>query len=514
MATRLADIVNAMATIELFQAESVRLSWLHRDQHRSNLFYSASHCCQRFKTERFRTCHLTPRGSTGLQVFCVSSNVEPELKPRRRRNARSSVKDSEFCKELHLFLVSQGLPLNKVPSTKELSNCGREDLAKVVRRRGYKAVGTLLEQYSTRLGVNQTEVSVNGETQADTGFNPEGDDIAPSTSSIGSDSSRGDDREGNSVTPDDIVQSMESGQDNFSATFEENNEFENISESAANLNGGLSIEMEAELRKKAAEFVRTGLFERILDDSDEEEEEDYETFEDSSDDEDHLQNGQLSTKEIAIQKAAKLRAQLLPFLEDNMTGNLKNQIVGSILGSSEGLEALGEFGQTGKNSHSEADVEIQAIKSALVDKERELREISRNLEETKAQLVLIQAKTTAELAQAKQLVVEKEMQLKSAELALANFKRVQVEYWGEGERVELAGSFNGWKYFVLMESDPTSEIKKADGSRGPMMWETELWLYPGVYEIKFIVDGIWKVDERREIITRNSHHNNVLRVDQ
>ena len=30
--------------------------------------------------------------------------------------------------------------------------------------------------------------------------------------------------------------------------------------------------------------------------------------------------------------------------------------------------------------------------------------------------------------------------------------QVQVEYWGEGSAVELAGSFNGWKHFVVMKA--------------------------------------------------------------
>jgi hypothetical protein len=42
---------------------------------------------------------------------------------------------------------------------------------------------------------------------------------------------------------------------------------------------------------------------------------------------------------------------------------------------------------------------------------------------------------------------------------------VRVEYWGEGSTVELAGSFNGWKHFVAMKPDLTSEISKPDGSR-------------------------------------------------
>lgn len=43
---------------------------------------------------------------------------------------------------------------------------------------------------------------------------------------------------------------------------------------------------------------------------------------------------------------------------------------------------------------------------------------------SQAQLALVQAKATAEVAQAKQLALEKDIRLKSADLALANLKRV------------------------------------------------------------------------------------------
>ncbi|KAJ0663557.1 putative AMP-activated kinase, glycogen-binding protein [Helianthus annuus] len=41
-----------------------------------------------------------------------------------------------------------------------------------------------------------------------------------------------------------------------------------------------------------------------------------------------------------------------------------------------------------------------------------------------------------------------------------------------------------------------------------------LWLYPGIYEIKFIVDGKWMIDPMKEVVTRGSIQNNVLRVDR
>ena len=91
--------------------------------------------------------------------------------------------------------------------------------------------------------------------------------------------------------------------------------------------------------------------------------------------------------------------------------------------------------------------------------------------------------------------------------------QVQVDWWGEGNRVELAGSFNGWEHHVYLLPELSSEIPQADGSRGPMLWKVDLWLYPGVFEIKFIVDGKWQLDHRRETVHRHMGHNNLLHVE-
>ncbi|CAN0881159.1 Protein PTST homolog 3, chloroplastic [Linum grandiflorum] len=32
------------------------------------------------------------------------------------------------------------------------------------------------------------------------------------------------------------------------------------------------------------------------------------------------------------------------------------------------------------------------------------------------------------------------------------------------------------------------------------IWSTTLWLYPGVYEVKFIVDGEWRNDDHMESV--------------
>ncbi|KAH0451532.1 hypothetical protein IEQ34_018831 [Dendrobium chrysotoxum] len=50
--------------------------------------------------------------------------------------------------------------------------------------------------------------------------------------------------------------------------------------------------------------------------------------------------------------------------------------------------------------------------------------------------------------------------------------------------------------------------------RTSKLWSTILWLYPGTYEIKFVVDGQWMIDPQREVATNGHITNNVLRVDR
>jgi len=88
-----------------------------------------------------------------------------------------------------------------------------------------------------------------------------------------------------------------------------------------------------------------------------------------------------------------------------------------------------------------------------------------------------------------------------------------LDWWGKGNRVELAGSFNGWQHHVYLLPDLSDQASKMPGTRGPLFWRTELWLYPGIYEIKFIVDGKWVLDDRREVIQGHMGENNLLYVD-
>ena len=54
----------------------------------------------------------------------------------------------------------------------------------------------------------------------------------------------------------------------------------------------------------------------------------------------------------------------------------------------------------------------------------------------------------------------------------------------EAKSVHIAGSFNDWN----IDSEPLSQGK--DG-RASGTWKRVLYLEPGVYEYRFIVDGVW-----------------------
>lgn len=64
----------------------------------------------------------------------------------------------------------------------------------------------------------------------------------------------------------------------------------------------------------------------------------------------------------------------------------------------------------------------------------------------------------------------------------------------QASKVYVAGNFNNWK---------TNEYllkKDKDG-----MWRTSIWLSPGNYEYKYVVDGAWVQDLPCSNIVQNSY---------
>ncbi|XP_020972404.1 serine-rich adhesin for platelets isoform X1 [Arachis ipaensis] len=158
--------------------------------------------------------------------------------------------------------------------------------------------------------------------------------------------------------------------------------------------------------------------------------------------------------------------------------------------------------------------EINYLKFMLYQKELELSRLKEQIQKEKLALSVLQTKAEAEIDKARKVISEKDAELHDAEESLTGLKEVQLEFCGDAEVVEVAGSFNGWHHRIKLDPHPLASAVDYGGSRKTRFWSTTLWLYPGVYEIKFVVDGHWRLDPQRESVSRGHICNNILRVDK
>ncbi|KAH7553536.1 hypothetical protein JRO89_XS12G0023400 [Xanthoceras sorbifolium] len=162
----------------------------------------------------------------------------------------------------------------------------------------------------------------------------------------------------------------------------------------------------------------------------------------------------------------------------------------------------------------ENQTEINHLKFMLHQKELELSRLKEQIEKEKHALSVLQTRAETEINKAQKLISEKGAELHDAEESLSGLEEVELQYSGDGEIVEVAGSFNGWHQQIKLDPQPSSSVLEPIGSRKSRLWSTVLWLYPGTYEIKFVVDGQWRIDPERESVTRGGISNNILRVQR
>jgi len=474
--------------------------------------------------------------------------------PNPKQQGRTNVKvvgvqpgDMRLLRDLQEFISSNGLPPNQVPSIRELAKRGRQDLANAVRRRGDKAVSQLLANpnFLNSSGVPSKTakpplpgVRASGTLTSSTSngvLNPE---IVPSPRI----QPQGLEKSSNAT---DLIPHfgaaplvpyyrsvLESGSTGFfqqrdlktgdnhrdASRFRSSRPGDDI----GRRNQGVPRTLDVTNVSKVAAEIEEG-------DSDDEDHNELYTYEDSSDDEeDDNWTGPKPTggfpesrESEAWQQAAKLKTKIQSLYDNPISKVISRSqqdsgAVFDILAKQREAEKSLELEQNSNSQESfraEPVKELDRLTTLLHTRDMEHLNLSRELEETKALLALVRARHAAEAAQLKQVALESSLRLQAAEQALHSLKLVQVDWWGEGNRVELAGSFNGWEHHVYLLPELSSEIPHADGSRGPMLWKVDLWLYPGVFEIKFIVDGKWQLDHRRETVHRHMGHNNLLRVE-
>ncbi|KAF3328191.1 Protein PTST [Carex littledalei] len=130
------------------------------------------------------------------------------------------------------------------------------------------------------------------------------------------------------------------------------------------------------------------------------------------------------------------------------------------------------------------------------------------------ELLKLQEKARAKIANVELTIKDNCRVIHDAEDKLKGLKEVRIEFMADAEVVEIAGSFNGWQHRLKMNLDQSSNSEDPSNFRQLKVWTTELLLYPGVYQIKFVVDGNWRVDLERELVTIGEFANNVLTVEK
>ncbi|CAI5474537.1 unnamed protein product [Closterium sp. Yama58-4] len=83
-------------------------------------------------------------------------------------------------------------------------------------------------------------------------------------------------------------------------------------------------------------------------------------------------------------------------------------------------------------------------------------------------------------------------------------REVPLVWFGMAEDVKVMGSFDGWTYGEQMSPETTGTMTR---------FSTVLKLRPGRYEIKFLVDGEWRVATEWPTVGHGMLENNVLTVE-
>ncbi|XP_038692316.1 protein PTST homolog 2, chloroplastic isoform X2 [Tripterygium wilfordii] len=142
--------------------------------------------------------------------------------------------------------------------------------------------------------------------------------------------------------------------------------------------------------------------------------------------------------------------------------------------------------------------DLLKLSDAWEFQENEIMNARDRLRSLRAKIAVLQGKYALAIIDARKIVEEKQRRIDDAHRALRLLRSACIVWPNSASEVLLAGSFDGW----------TSQRKMEKSSTG--IFSVSLKLYPGKYEIKFIVDGEWRVDPLRPIVNNNGYENNTL----
>ncbi|KAL6513854.1 hypothetical protein OROHE_019310 [Orobanche hederae] len=147
-----------------------------------------------------------------------------------------------------------------------------------------------------------------------------------------------------------------------------------------------------------------------------------------------------------------------------------------------------------------SSIDLRKLSDAWEFQENEFMSAKERLRSTRVKLAVLEGKMALAIIDARKIVEEKQKRIDGARKALQLLRTTCIVWPNSASDVLLAGSFDGWTSQRKLEKSSTS------------IFSLCLKLYPGRYEIKFIVDGKWKVDPLRPIVNNNGYENNLIIV--
>lgn len=166
----------------------------------------------------------------------------------------------------------------------------------------------------------------------------------------------------------------------------------------------------------------------------------------------------------------------------------------SVIGSLKSNAFVSEKGQ------SKSSDDLLELSDAFEFQENEILNAKDKLRSIRAKIAVIEGKMALTIIDAQKVIEEKQKRINCARRALQLLRTACVVWPNSASEVLLVGSFDGWSTQRKMERSTTG------------VFSLFLKLYPGKYEIKFIVDGQWKIDPLRPIVNTSGYENNLLIV--
>ncbi|KAL8218298.1 hypothetical protein R6Q57_021671 [Mikania cordata] len=152
--------------------------------------------------------------------------------------------------------------------------------------------------------------------------------------------------------------------------------------------------------------------------------------------------------------------------------------------------------------HESCGNELQQLSDVWEFQENEVIKAGDKLRSIRAKLAVLEGKIALSVIDTQKLLEEKQRRIDSARTTLQLLRTTTVFWTHSASEVLLVGSYDGWTSQVQMEKTRTG------------IFSASLKLYPGKYEIKFIVDGVWRVDPMLTVVRNNGYENNSLIVHE